>query len=126
VRRLVAWLDRVLARGVAAGASANRRPPHLDLHGLGVRDAIAATERFLAEAHAAGIREVRIVYGKGRHSPDGRGVLREVIPRWLAGDGRQWVARADPEPDARGEDAAILVRLRRGRLGTRDEEQGDD
>ncbi|MCC6763932.1 MAG: Smr/MutS family protein [Deltaproteobacteria bacterium] len=115
MRRLAAWLDRLLARGVAAGAAgaaASRRLPELDLHGFGVREAVAATERFLAEAHAAGIPEVRVVYGKGRHSPDGRGVLREVIPRWLAADGRRWIARADPEPDARGEDAAIRVRLR--------------
>lgn len=112
MRRLTAWLDRLLARGIAAGAAAEGRAPELDLHGLGVRDALAATERFLAEAHAAGVREVRIVYGKGRHSPNGRGVLREVVPRWLATDGRRWVARADPEPDARGEDAAMRVRLR--------------
>jgi DNA-nicking Smr family endonuclease len=112
VRRLVAWIDRLLARGIAAGAAWSSGPPRLDLHGLGVRDAIAATERFLTDARAAGIDEVRIVYGKGRHSPGGRGVLREVIPRWLAGDGRRWVAQADPEPDTRGEDATMLVRLR--------------
>lgn len=77
-----------------------------------MRDAIAATERFLAEAWAAGIDEVQIVYGKGRHSPGGHGVLREVIPRWLAGEGRRWVATAEPEPDGFGEDATIRVRLR--------------
>ncbi|MCC6847144.1 MAG: Smr/MutS family protein [Deltaproteobacteria bacterium] len=117
VRSVAAWLDRLLACGIAAVAAASRRPPELDLHGLGVRDAVAATERFLAEAHADGVREVRIVYGKGRHSPDGRGVLREVVPRWLDGAGRRWIARADPEPDARGEDAAIRVRLRAGDEG---------
>lgn len=86
--------------------------PRLDLHGFGVRDAIAATEAFLADSYRAGLDEVRIVYGKGRHSPGGRGVLREVIPRWLANEGRRWVASAAPEPDAHGEDAAIRVRLR--------------
>ena len=111
VGRLAALLDRWLARGVAAGRSAATPLPRLDLHGLGVRDAIAATERFLVDATAAGAREVRIVYGKGRHSPGGRGVLREVVPRWLAAEGSRWVAHADPEPDARGEDASILVRL---------------
>jgi len=103
---LLRWLR------AAAPATAEHRP-RLDLHGLGVKEAVAATARFLEEATAAGTAEVRIVYGKGRHSPGGRGVLREVIPRWLAGDGRRWVLSAEPEPDARGEDAAIVVRLRR-------------
>jgi len=85
--------------------------PVLDLHGLGVRDAVAATERFLHDCAADGVREVRIVYGKGRGSPGGRGVLREVIPRWLAHEGAHLVASAVPEPDASGADGAIRVRL---------------
>jgi DNA-nicking Smr family endonuclease len=110
---LGAFVDRVLFRWLRAAAPATaEHRPRLDLHGLGVKDAIAATERFLAEAAAAGIAEVRIVYGKGRRSPGGRGILREVIPRWLADDGRRFVTSAEPEPDARGEDAAIIVRLR--------------
>jgi DNA-nicking Smr family endonuclease len=106
-------IDGWFARWLRAATPGERRGlPRLDLHGFGVRDAIAATEAFLADAHGAGISEVRIVYGKGRHSPGGRGVLREVIPRWLANDGRRWVATAAPEPDAYGEDAAIRVVLR--------------
>jgi DNA-nicking Smr family endonuclease len=113
-RRLAALLDRVLASWLrAASAAVPSSEPRLDLHGLGVQDAIAATERFLAEAQRAGAAHVRIVYGKGRHSPGGRGVLREVIPRWLAGEGLRYVAEAAPIPDASGEDAAIRVRLRR-------------
>ena len=110
---LTAFIDRVLLRWLRAAAPAiPRGEPRLDLHGLGVADAIASTERFLVDARAAGIDTVRIVYGKGRHSPGGRGVLREVIPRWLAADGRRYVASAVPEPDAHGEDAGIVVRLR--------------
>jgi DNA-nicking Smr family endonuclease len=60
--------------------------PSLDLHGLGVPDALAETERFLREARANGELVVRVVYGKGHRSPGGRGVLREVIPRWLEAD----------------------------------------
>lgn len=111
--RLGALVDRWLARWIGAAAPAvGRTVPRLDLHGFGVREAIAATEAFLHDAERAGVGEVRIVYGKGRHSPGGRGVLREVIPRWLANDGAPWVESAAPEPDAHGEDAAIRVRLR--------------
>jgi DNA-nicking Smr family endonuclease len=114
MRLVVHTLDRLLA--TLLGRAARAMPPAapvLDLHGLGVKDALAATERFLREATAEGADEVRIVYGKGRRSPGGRGVLREVVPRWLAADGRRWAASAIPEPDARGEDGAIRVRLRR-------------
>lgn len=112
------WLDRLLTRWLRAASPATAsRMPRLDLHGYGVRDALALTERFLADAAAAGAPEVRIVYGKGRHSPGGRGVLREVVPRWLEREGRRWVESASPEPDAFGEDAAIRVRLRRAPAG---------
>ena len=77
-----------------------------------MQDAIAATERFLREAQAANAVEVRIVYGKGRHSPGSKGVLREVIPRWLDGEGRRYVISAAPAPDAFGEDGAMRVRIR--------------
>ncbi len=111
--RLIAFVDRTLLRWLRAAApTVAPRVPVLDLHGLGVRDAIAATARFVAESRDHGVDEVRIVYGKGRHSPGGRGVLREVIPRWLDAEGREWVESAAPEPNVRGEDAAIRVRLR--------------
>jgi len=86
--------------------------PVLDLHGLGVRDAVAATEAFLHQAQANGEFVVRIVYGKGHGSVGGRGVLREVIPRWLEHDGAALVRRCERLPDATGGDGAIRVWLR--------------
>ena len=103
-------VDRLLARLLRGGGG--RGVPVLDLHGFGVRDAIAATERFLHECTAEGVAEARIVYGKGRGSPGGRGVLCEVIPRWLAHEGAALVTSAAPEPDASGADGAMRVRLR--------------
>jgi DNA-nicking Smr family endonuclease len=109
-------LERLLARLVRGAGG--RGVPVLDLHGLGVRDAITATERFLADCAAEDVAEARIVYGKGRGSPGGRGVLREVIPRWLAAEGARWVASATPEPDATGADGTMRVRLARRRSMT--------
>jgi len=86
--------------------------PTLDLHGLGVRDALVATERFVRDAHAHGITEVRIVYGKGHGSPGGRGLLREVVPHWLATDGATLVSRYQREPDHSGADGGARVWLR--------------
>ncbi len=86
--------------------------PTLDLHGLGVRDAVAASERFLREAHAGGEPVVRIVYGKGRRSPGGRGILREVIPQWLEANNAGLVRRFERLPDETGADGAVKIWLK--------------
>jgi DNA-nicking Smr family endonuclease len=86
--------------------------PTLDLHGLGVQAALRETEAFLREAQEQGLGSVRIVYGKGRRSPGGRGVLREVVPRWLDGDGRPFVRRWERRPDASGADGGVIVWVR--------------
>ena len=86
--------------------------PTLDLHGLGVREAVAETERFLRHAQGGDQRIVRIVYGKGHGSPGGKGVLRDVIPRWLEREGAALVERYQRVPDASGADGAVRVWLR--------------
>lgn len=86
--------------------------PTLDLHGLGVRDALEETERFLRQAQASGESVVRIVYGKGHRSPGGHGVLREVVPQWLEADSARLVQRFERLPDATGADGSVKVWLR--------------
>lgn len=90
--------------------------PTLDLHGLGVKIALAETEAFLLDARAAGVPTVRIVYGKGKRSPQGRGVLRHVVPQWLDDQGRDLVERYERRPDQSGADGYVLVWIKcRGR-----------
>ena len=55
----------------------------LDLHGMTVAEAHRALERFLAEAHARGLRCVHVVHGKGFGSPGGRPTLKGSVDRWL-------------------------------------------
>lgn len=86
--------------------------PTLDLHGLGVKAALHATEDFLRDAQEDGLGSVRIVYGKGTRSPGGRGVLREVIPRWLDAEGRVYVRRWERCPDSSGADGGMIVWVR--------------
>lgn len=85
--------------------------PALDLHGLGVKDALRETERFLRAAQEAGEPVVRIVYGKGHRSPGGRGVLREVVPHWLQNQGRHLVDDFERLPDHTGADGSVKVWL---------------
>jgi DNA-nicking Smr family endonuclease len=86
--------------------------PTLDLHGLGVSAAVQETERFLRHAQALGEPVVRVVYGKGHGSPGQRGVLREVIPRWLEREGAALVDRYQRLPDTTGADGSVQVWLR--------------
>jgi DNA-nicking Smr family endonuclease len=86
--------------------------PTLDLHRLGVREALEETERFLRQAQAHGEQVVRIVYGKGHGSPGGRGVLRDVVPRWLDREGTAIVERYQRLPDATGADGSVRVWVR--------------
>ncbi len=86
--------------------------PTLDLHGLHVAEALDATARFLERAAQGGAPRVRIVYGKGRHSAGGVGVLRTVIPAWLEQHGGERVVRFERQLDAAGEDASLVVWLR--------------
>ena len=56
----------------------------LDLHGSDAESARVQVEHFLLDAHARGLRCVRIVHGRGRNSPGGIPVLKANLPRWLA------------------------------------------
>lgn len=86
--------------------------PTLDLHGLGVKDALAATERFLREAHERGDAEVRIVYGKGRGTPGGIGVLRQAVPAWIEQHAGAWIDRFERQLDDTGHDGAMRIWIR--------------
>ena len=99
----MSWLRRIL--GAAFPASC----PQLDLHGLRVPQALAELEQFLARAEAQGVREVRVVCGKGRHSRGGEGVLRNAVPGWLDAHGYAGCYRREVDRD--GRDGALRLVL---------------
>ena len=83
----------------------------LDLHGM-TKD--QATERLI---NALGHLQpnggsVIIIVGKGNHNPDGVGILRKSIPRWLETDGLKYVAGWEWAPRRHGGRGAIVARLR--------------
>ena len=55
----------------------------LDLHGLTQAEAHRRLDHFLAGAHETGLRNLLVITGKGRVSEEG-GILRRMVPRWLA------------------------------------------
>lgn len=46
--------------------------PELDLHTFAPRDIPSVVEEFVCAAHAAGLREVRLIHGRGRGVQRGR------------------------------------------------------
>ncbi len=88
----------------------------LDLHGRTQTEAHGALNRFLTMAYAAGLRYVLVVTGKG--GGEGRGILRQMVPRWL-GEAtlRPYVLTFSPAQPRHGGDGALYVLLKRRRDG---------
>ena len=109
----VAGLDRRTAQRLRRG----RFPieASLDLHGHTQASGHAALLAFLQRARGDGCRRVLVVTGRG---PDGGGVLRRSVPRWLAEPGfaRHVVGYEQAGPRHGGAGALYLV-LRRGPPG---------
>lgn len=59
---------------------------HLDLHGLSSEDAHYNLLLFMKENYLNGKRCLLLVPGRGKNSPQGRGILRANIQSWLTRD----------------------------------------
>ncbi|KAI0000402.1 hypothetical protein BJV77DRAFT_939265 [Russula vinacea] len=66
-----AWIFR--------GEYSGRMPTEIDLHGLYVKEAITYTDNSIAEARARGDNEIRLIVGKGIHSPNHAAKLKPAI-----------------------------------------------
>jgi DNA-nicking Smr family endonuclease len=53
--------------------------PELDLHTFQPRDIASVVEEYVNEAHAAGLREVRLVHGRGTGVQ--RGIVQAALER---------------------------------------------
>jgi DNA-nicking Smr family endonuclease len=95
----------------------------LDLHGMRQRQAHAALRGFLFAAAARGDRNVLIITGKGTrgdlepgrdYTVEERGVLRRLVPQWLADEAFQAIVLSYTAASIRhGGDGALYVRLRK-------------
>jgi DNA-nicking Smr family endonuclease len=87
----------------------------LDLHGFTQEEAFAALDGFLEQAWTVGSRCVLVITGKGT-AREGGGVLRSMIPGWLAeGSHRERILAVSPAQPRHGGDGALYVLLRRAR-----------
>ena len=85
-------LDRHAARALRRGVL--RIEDRLDLHGMTQAAALTALARFLSDSAAGGMKCVLVITGKGGRTHidtnnmlvrSDAGVLRDAVPRWLAG-----------------------------------------
>lgn len=91
----------------------------IDLHGLTQAEAHVRLRGFLAHAQASGAGLVLVITGKG--APGGspiageRGILRRVVPQWLAfPEFRPLVIGFEEAHAAHGGGGALYVRIRKG------------
>ena len=84
---------------------------HVDLHGMNARQAYDALVFFIKNAYQRGLRAVVVVTGRGRNSPDGIGVLRGMLQRWLCRDPfkRVVLAFCTAKPEDGGPGAAYVL-----------------
>jgi DNA-nicking Smr family endonuclease len=80
-----------------------------DLHSFRPEDVVSALGEYLREAARRGLREVRVIHGKGR------GVRRAQVVRWLRDC--DLVEELSEAPPDRGGAGATIVRLRGGSPG---------
>ena len=87
-------------------------PPQstLDLHGMKVEEADKAVRGFLEECRAHGLRKVSIITGKGLHSEDGIGVLRQYVSSLL--DSTGFVSEKANAPVSAGGAGAFWIILK--------------
>jgi DNA-nicking Smr family endonuclease len=85
--------------------------PRLDLHGLDQDQARAVLAAFLRRAQDDGWRAVLVITGKGSR---GDGVLRRMVPEWLAGPAlRNLVSGVSEAHRRHGGAGALYVALKR-------------
>lgn len=93
----------------------------IDLHGYTQHQAHERLRGFLYSAQASGHKVVLVITGKGARGQDGgftgeRGVLRRVVPQWLAmPDMRSLVIGYEEAHATHGGSGALYVRIRRRR-----------
>ena len=108
-----AGIDRANAERLKRGL--HQIEARLDLHGMTQGEAHRALAGFVAASGVAGRRCLLVITGRGL-GPNGPGVLKSAVPRWLAeAELRQQILAIAPAQPRHGGGGALYVLLRRRR-----------
>ena len=116
----VLGLDPHIARKLQAGEFSVEA--HLDLHGMTAEEALTTLIRFVKQHYLNNSRCLLIIPGRGKNSPNGRGVLRDQLQTWLTRDPlkRVLLAFSTAQPKHGGPGALYLLlrkyRKNRGKI----------
>lgn len=77
----VLGLDPLIMSKMRAGAFSYEA--HLDLHGFNTIQAFDALVNFIRKSYQQGKRNILLIPGRGKNSPDGSGILRDKVQEWL-------------------------------------------
>ena len=83
----------------------------IDLHNHHLEEARHKLHAEISRYNATGHHVLRVIHGKGRHSPDHKSILREQVPRWL--QAHPQVQGFRPSHRTGGGDGSLDVLLRR-------------
>jgi DNA-nicking Smr family endonuclease len=89
----------------------------LDLHGKKVEEGLWLLNEFIVGCALRRLRQVLVVTGKGLHSEQGVGVMKQAVEQWILGSGRVYVRTYSDAPRQAGGSGAIVLNLRLGRDG---------
>lgn len=94
-------------------ARRTRASETLDLHGMNQREAREALSGFVRQCHKRGLSVLCVIHGKGQHSDDGVGVLRDVVLATLTESALATLVFAFASaPEPLGGSGALLVELK--------------
>ena len=90
---------------------ASREPEDaLDLHGLTVEEAAMRIRSFLLTSKLKGHYLVKIIHGKGLHSP-GEAKLKSLVVEFLNREGKRMISSWQHAPPNQGGEGAVFVYL---------------
>ena len=81
----------------------------IDLHGFTCKEAYMALDRFLAVAISDGVRIVRVIHGRGAHSPENNAILKASVWQWLKESPSQYILAV---VEAKGNSGAANILLK--------------
>lgn len=83
----------------------------LDLHMRKLEDAVVLTRSFIDLSWQKKLRKIRVITGKGLHSPDGEAILRPQIIEVIRNDSHVREFDANP-PSSEGGSGAVVIILK--------------
>lgn len=81
----------------------------LDLHSYLLEEAVKETQNFLSQSAKRGLKKVRIVTGKGLHSPNGEAVIRPAVITVIKASSLVREYDLNPKPEDGGSGAITLI-----------------